>query len=334
MRKQHDDNGDIAGTALLLPKRRVVQLAVLGLCFAVITGCNSYKERQRTRASEESSRARTEPSRSPEPMRDNAKSVQPQVQSEINRMEAEKRAELLKEAQTALEDTRAAMAALDAGDRKAALAALERAIGKLDVVVARDPKLGLAPVSVNTTILDLYATIDSVKAAIDRAKADLSDNRVQQARALLQTLASEARIDVTELPLATYPAAIRAVVPMIEAGKTAEAKTALQSALNTLVIETIVIPLPRVRAQEMLKEADQLASKPNRSQEENQRLNTLIEGARYQLQLAETLGYGRKEDYKPLYSQLDEIKKKTEGGKYGKGFFDRISESVKNFKFT
>jgi hypothetical protein len=63
---------------------------------------------------------------------------------------------------------------------------------------------------------------------------------------------------VTELPLATYPAAIRAVAPLIDAGKTAEAEAALYAALNTLVIETYVVPLPRVRAQAMLREAEKL----------------------------------------------------------------------------
>ena len=43
---------------------------------------------------------------------------------------------------------------------------------------------------------------------------------------------------MTELPLVTYPAATRAVAPLIDAGKTAEAETA--PALNTLVIETYV----------------------------------------------------------------------------------------------
>jgi hypothetical protein len=172
-----------------------------------------------------------------------------------------------------------------------------------------------------------------VKGAVKRAKDDLADNRIQQARELLAGLASEARIDVVELPLATYPAALQAVVPLIDAGKNDEAKAALYTALNTLVIETIVIPLPKVRAQAMLKEADQLASTPNRTQEQNDRLNTLLDAARGQIQLAEALGYGTKDEFKPLYSQLDEIRSKTQGGKSGRGFFDRINQSLKSLKF-
>src|SRR6202043_1589396 len=91
-----------------------------------------------------------------EPKSGESRSVDPAVQSEIESMEAEKRATLLKDAISALDETRNALAALDRGDKQGALSALERATGKLDLVVARDPKLAMAPVSVNTTMFDLY----------------------------------------------------------------------------------------------------------------------------------------------------------------------------------
>ena len=69
---------------------------------------------------------------------------------------------------------------------------------------------------------------------------------MQQARALLSGLASESELQVTNLPLATYPAAIKAVAPLIDAGKKDEAKAALQLALNTLVVERFITPLPTV----------------------------------------------------------------------------------------
>jgi len=114
---------------------------------------------------------------------------------------------------------------------------------------------------------------------------------------LVTPLASEADTHVAQIPLATYPAAIKVVAPLIDAGKTEEAK----AALNTIVIETYVIPLPRVRAQALLRQAEQLTAKANRMQDDNQRVHSLIEATRTQIQLAEALGYGTKGDYKPLY---------------------------------
>ena len=64
-----------------------------------------------------------------------AKSDQSQSQTE------EKRKALLGDATGAIQDTQAALQHLDEGKTKEALAALQRATGKLDIILARDPKL-------------------------------------------------------------------------------------------------------------------------------------------------------------------------------------------------
>jgi ribosomal protein S20 len=251
---------------------------------------------------------------------------------QVARAEAQRRAELLQDAKTALEQTHLAMEALDRGDRKAAIEALQQVTGKLDLVVSRDPKLALAPVDVDTTIMDLYATVDGVKAAVKQARQDISDNHIQEARHRMEVLASEADIHVSELPLATYPAAIKAVAPLIDAGKIDEAKAALAAAVNTIVTETYAIPLPRVRAVAMLDMADKLAAKKDRNEDDNRNIRELVEAARHEIQLAEALGYGAHDDYKPLYAELDDVQRKA-GGNTGAGIFRKLSDRVKNFKF-
>jgi len=103
----------------------------------------------------------------------------------------------------------------------------------------------------------------------------------------------------TSIPLATYPQTIKAVAPLIDAGKIVEAKNALQATLNTLVITDQVISLPVIRAQIFLKDAD-------------------------------LLGYGDKAAFKPIYEQLDQIEKKTVGNKSGKGWFDKIKKEKRD----
>ena len=318
-------------------------IIIIGLCLSYGLGCSSSARRQ----TDESSTAKTSSNadhsqtmetqkagaQKAEPKSGEAKSVEPRVQSEIERTEAERRASLSRDAQSALEETRNALTALDRGDKNAALAALERASGKLDLVVSRDPKLAFAPVDIMTTIFDLYATPDTVKAVTKEVRDDLSNNQVQQARHLIADLASEADTHVVEIPLATYPAAIRAVAPLIDARKTEDAKAALQAALNTLVIETFVVPLPRVRAQALLQQAEQLATKSNRTQDDKQKVRSYIDATRTELKLAEALGYGTKDNYKPLYAQLDDVQKKADNGQPGRGLFAKIQQSLKNFKF-
>jgi hypothetical protein len=292
----------------------------MGLGFMFASGC-ARSEQGKSTSVEASSIALSSSAiagQKAEPKSPEAQSIEPQVQSEIANMEAQKRASLLADAHTALDQTRAALAALDKGDQQAALLALEQASGKLDLVVSRDPKLAFAPIDVSTSIYDLYATADTVKRILNEARDDLSNSQVQQARLLVTPLASEADTHVSQIPLATYPAAIKVVAPLIDAGKTEEAKAALEAALNTIVIETYVIPLPRVRAQALLRQAEQLTAKANRTQDDNQRVHSLIEATRTQIQLAEALGYGTKGDYKPLYAQLDDLQQKAVSGLSGK----------------
>ena len=316
-----------------------VVVASVALGIAVVSaGCGSRSRStvsadRSTKTSQATPGNATQPQR-PEQKSGETKSVQPQVQTEIGKAEGEKRATLLRDAQSALEETRTALVALDKGDRKAALAALASASGKLDLVVSRDARLALAPVSVDTVVYDLYATPEALKTVVKQVREDLSDDRIQQARRELQYLASEADVNVTELPLASYPAAIKAVAPLIDQGRLDEAKTALSATLDSLVIETVVIPLPRVRAEALLGAAQQLTSKSNRTQADQDKARTLIAAARNEVQLAEALGYGSKADYKPLYSEMDDLQKAAQSGNAGTGLFDRVRQSLKRFKFS
>ena len=68
------------------------------------------------------------------------------------------REELLQDAVSALQETENALAALDKKDAKAATAALERATGKLEIVLARNPNRALAPVDVSVVSYDVLGS--------------------------------------------------------------------------------------------------------------------------------------------------------------------------------
>jgi hypothetical protein len=69
---------------------------------------------------------------------------------------------LLSDAVSALQETMNALAALDKKDGKAATAALERATGKLEIVLARNPNLALAPADIDVVTYDVLASVDAV----------------------------------------------------------------------------------------------------------------------------------------------------------------------------
>jgi hypothetical protein len=256
-----------------------------------------------------------------------SQSVQPKVDKQTADAAAEKRKKLFADATVALAETKKALKALENKHNDEALKALAVVTGKLDLIVARDPKLALTPVDTEVVTYDLLTNLDTIKAIIKEAKAHLNNGEIQKARPLVANLASETQFRTLHIPLATYPSAIKAIAPLIDAGKIDEAKAGLQAVLNTLVVTTDdVIPLPKVRAEHLLKEAQDLAEKKDRSKEENEKLAKTLQGAREQLQMAELLGYGKKKDYKPVYEQISEIENKSAGGKSGTGWFDKLKQ--------
>ncbi|MCG6870024.1 MAG: YfdX family protein [Gammaproteobacteria bacterium] len=256
-------------------------------------------------------------------------SVQPQVNQQSAETAEETRNKIIAEATTALAETKKAVKALDEKNTEEALAALEETTGKLELILAREPSLALAPVDVEVVTYDLLASPDTVKAMIHDAENLLEDGNVQKARPLVANLASEIVFRTTSIPLATYPDAIKAITPLIDAGKLDEAKAELQAALNTLVVTTDdVIPLPTLRAEWLLNKAEALAENKERTEKEDKTMADLLAEARTQLKMAELLGYGSKKSFQPMYEQLDQIEAKFAGGKGGKGWFDKIKEQL------
>ncbi|MDI1045389.1 heat resistance protein YfdX2 [Escherichia coli] len=265
---------------------------------------------------------------SPESKPEVVTEVQPEVQKETDSQAADKRKQVLDEAVSALSLTKSALAALDGKDTARALATLAEVTGKLELIVAREPTLALAGVDVRTIVHDLFANTETIEAMTDEALDALKHGEVQQARHVLALLASEIVITVTNIPLASYPAAVKAVVPLIDQGKIEEAKAALQSALSTLVEERSVLPLPVLRAKLLLKRAEPLVEDGQRSEASNERLETLLNEARQQLEMAELLGYGKRKDFERLYAELKKIKEKTGGGGFGKGWLDEVKAKL------
>ena len=257
-----------------------------------------------------------------------AKSAQPEVDANVAKRAEEQRKKIVADAETALDQTKKALALL--GDKKMqeAQEALEVATGKLELILARDPKLALAPVDTGVVIHDLYADPDTVKEAIKEARRLLGEGEVQKARPLVANLASEVVFQTTNLPLVAYPAAIKSAAGLVDANKVDEAKDALQAALSTLVITGVVVPLPVLRAQVILKDAEKLTEDNKRTEEGNKSLAAQLDEVRKQIRMAESLGYGKKTDFEPIYAQIKEIEQKSSGGKSGKGWFDRIKKQV------
>lgn len=260
--------------------------------------------------------------------------VEQKVDEATQEQTSEKRDQILQEASDAIGETQKALKALDEEAPEKALSALERAAGKLEIILAREPELALAPSDVSAVTIDVLADLDSIDALREAAEDALEDGRLQDARRLIEDLASETAINVTNIPLATYPDAIRRAVKLVDANKFEQAKSVLQTALNTLVVTRTIIPLPIVTAEELLAQAQTLAEKSDRSEAENEQLEKHLADARKELRFAQALGYGSERDFENLHAELDLIKKRTDDGKSGKGFFAEIWNKLEDLVAT
>lgn len=304
------------------------QLTFSALALAVvvgITGCKKKEEPVVAPPAATTPAATTPAPTTPAPA---TVAAEPQVDDKAAREADKKRAELTQDAITALAKTHEALILLDARKTKEALAALELASGKLELVLARDPKLALAPVDVRVITHDIHANVESVKKAVKLSRELLDDGEVQKARPIVANLASEIVIETDNLPMATYPAAIKSAARLIDSGKIDDAKAELARALNTLVVTQVVLPLPVLRAEAAMAKAEKLAETDKRDAKQNEELSTLLSSVRTEIELAQALGYGKKEDFKPIFDQLKSIEQESAGGKSGKGWFDELKTRI------
>merc|ERR1712000_542851 len=206
------------------------------------------KEKQETVA-KDNDKVRMEKPDSPEMSKENlSKEVQRKAVEAVD----EASTAIIDEAVMAIEQTSAAIKAINDKDKKKAMEAMEKVTGKLELLVARNPNVALLPVEVTTTTSDLIPDLKTIKVLKKVAEEAIEDDYLQVAREAIADLESEVEISTVSVPLATYPTAMKAAAILLDANKMDEAKVALYIALNTLVIETEVIPLPILRAEVMI----------------------------------------------------------------------------------
>ncbi len=215
-------------------------------------------------------------------------------------------------------------------DKQKALETIEKVLGKLEVLIARDPNLQLVPVNVQEQVVDFAGTLDDISAAKRLVVELIEEGEVQKARDIMLNLASELDIYITALPVGTYPVAIKAIIPLIEEERYEEAIKLLTEVLETLALEKIVIPLPILRAEQAIIRASELTKdKENADKEE---LKELTAYAKEQLLLAQALGYGKiNEDYQPLLEEIAKIEAILAEDKSTKDIFENLKQKLSHF---
>ncbi len=235
---------------------------------------------------------------------------------------------IVKEALNSVVLTKKVLLDLEKNDKKQAVKDLENAIGKLEVILAKKDMPKLLPVDVSVNATEYIGTPKTVKESVSIVRSLLDKGKVQEARKVLMALKSEIDIISVNLPLASYPDALKLAANYLHDNNIESAKSVLYTALNTLVQEVVVVPIPLLKAEALIESASKIAKK-----DKEQALKHLS-AAKDELKVSETLGYLSSSDttYKVLDDKISEIEKEIKGKNRAEKLFDDLKSKLLSLK--
>jgi hypothetical protein len=253
--------------------------------------------------------------------------VRPEVEQQRKSAEDQARKSLDQEAVAAIDETTNAIKAIADNKTDEALAAIERATGKINVLLARNPATALIPVSFQVNVIEAAPMdVKEIRRRAAAAEWAVAARAYPAARVVLDSLTSEIRLRTYNLPLASYPAALKEAARLLDEKKTKEASAALLTALNTLAVIDQVTPLPIAVAQAAIDAAQQLRDKDKDGAQKHLAL------ARAELERAKELGYsGKDPEYADLDKSIRDLEKQLKGSGDTGSLFANLKQKIASF---
>jgi len=235
---------------------------------------------------------------------------------------------VIKEAVEAIALTQKVLVSLDKNDTKEAKKDLESAIGKLEVALSAKDSPKLLPIDARIRVSEYLGSAKDVKKGINATIDLLKEHKVQEARVIINALVSEIDVASLNIPVSTYPDALKLASSYLHDGKVDQAKEVLVTALSTLVEDVVVVPIPIAKVATLVDTASKIAKN-----EKEQALKHLT-FAKDELEKAELLGYTSKSDvtYENLYAQIKKVEKEIKGKNKAEKFFEELIDKLKSFK--
>jgi hypothetical protein len=292
----------------------------------VMAGCSSNKPTSVTGATETSKISPSPASDFEKQHQEAEKQFRPQIEAQRQQDQKEADQALDQEAIAAVEQTEDAIKSIAANNKNDAVASIERATGKINILLARNPTSALIPVHVEVGVIDVApADIKLIDQLVQRATDATKERHLPAARLLLAALVSELRIHTTFVPLATYPAALQQAARLLDQGKNQDAGRVLRTALNTLVIDDRVVPLPLILAQAAIESAD--AQRQNKD-----KALALLQTAQNETNRSLHLGYMSDDsEYKALDRDISALESAIKGTSDTSSMFSHLRDRISAF---
>ncbi len=257
-----------------------------------------------------------------EALEDKAKRIHLSVAKEL-KAQRKNFKEAPKEVFDGLNKTMEAIEAIVHKDNKTAKNALLKATKSFDEALKANPNLKFVPIAHAIDINAFEGDVKLIKNIIKTAQELLADYDVQAARKMLMPLVDEMVVSTEFIPMDVYPIATKDATKALDSGKTKEALAILMTGLNSMVVESVVIPIPLLIAQDMVIAASHV-EKSNKK-----KALALLSGAQNELKKATLLGYAKKHthEYKAIKKEIKKIKKEIKGKNAVEKLYDHIKES-------
>jgi len=202
------------------------------------------------------------------------------------------------------------------------------ALGQLDALLALKEVPKLLPIENRMVVKNFKGEAKDIDTLLTKVKDLLNNNKVQEARVLLNTLQSEIDLTTVALPLSSYPDALKLASKYMLDEKPKKAKEVLKLALSTFVEIKEIVPIPLIQTTELINMASAIAQK-----DKDKALNYLLD-ASDELDKSEKLGYLQKttSTYKELHELIEGVKKEIKGENKSENLFKELSKKLKEFK--
>ena len=294
-------------------------------CLMIIAGCSSSRNSNPPQPNQPAQAAQPQSQPTFEQQQQAAeKQARPEVEQERQKAEQQADQSLNKDAMDAISETQKALDAISHNNKSEAMAAMEAATGKINILLARNSAVALIPVASEVNVID-SAPVD--EKAVDALNREVSDavkvRNYPAARLLLYSMMSEIRVRVYNLPLATYPEALKDAARVLDQGQNDQARQVLLTALNTLAIVETVTPIPVVLARAAINAAEQ------QSQKDKNAAQTLLATAKQQLKRGQDLGYMTNgPEYDALNNNIAQLEKQLKGNGETGSLFAKLKDEL------
>lgn len=292
-------------------------------CLAIAAGCNS-----KSAAPPAEKPPSAQPAPGPESQNQaSGQQTSPEVGKERDQQKQQAQTTLVPEAVSAIAETHKAVDDLAANQHDKAMADIESATGKINILLARNPSTALLPVDVQVDVIDIAPRDEkAIKALTSGVTAAIASHDLPTARVLLYDLMSEIRVRTYNLPLAAYPDALKSAARLLDQKRDDQASAELLTALNTLVIVDRTTPIPLILARAAIDSAQQ------ERQTDKGTAQTLLKTAQNELHRCDELGYaGGDPEYAALNTEIDGLQKQLNGTSDTGSLFDRLKADLAGF---